>query len=732
MSGGQDAVEQPTTPSLPLTTSVARLPGVNPARIDQLHRLGLRYVRDLLFFFPRDYHDFTDLRPIEALEEGATCSAIGTVADIDARQLRSRRTMVGVLIEQEGHLLRGIWFNQLFMREKFAFGQRVMFSGKVRRRDGRWEINHPRVEWLGDDEEDLTPHLLPLYPLTDGLKQRHLRRLSRFVLDRCASQLEETFPAPYLDQHRLWPIERALPQIHFPADRDSLHHARRRFVYQELLILQLALAVRRQRVHDLQRAPLFQRSAKIDARIRRLFPFDFTAAQNQAIAEIAGDLERSYPMNRLLQGDVGSGKTAVAVYAMLLAVAHGYQAVIMTPTEVLARQHAATLDRLLEQSQVRRTLLSGGLTASERQRALHDIASGQVELVVGTQAVLQADVQFARLGLIVIDEQHKFGVRQRARLKQTIPSPDDLPAPVRQLTFADAEAPTAPATDWHNTDPHYLVMTATPIPRTLTMTLFGDLDVSTLREPPPGRQKIHTYLVEPDRRDSWWQFFAKHLNEGRQGYVVVPLVEESDEIDAANVQSVYNSLVAGPLQGIRLGMLHGRMPSVEKLRVMKDFREREIQVLVTTTVIEVGVDIPNATLMVIDSAERFGLSQLHQLRGRIARGKFPGYCALFAEPVTDDSRRRLDAFVATTDGFDLAEADFAIRGPGDLFGTRQHGFPPLMIADLIRDCEILDEARRDAQALVAQDPGLALPEHARLRKQVLTRYGQVLDLGDVG
>jgi len=602
-----------------------------------------------------------------------------------------------------------------------------MFSGKVRRRDGRWEMNHPRVEWLGEDEEDLTPHLLPLYPLTEGLKQRHVRRLTRFVLDRCTGQLEETFPPAYLEQHRLWPIERALPQIHFPADRDSLHHARRRFVYQELLILQLALAVRRQRVRDLQRAPVLERTTKIDARIRRLFPFDLTAAQNQAIAEIAADMQHPYPMNRLLQGDVGSGKTAVAVYAMLLAVAHGYQAVIMTPTEVLARQHAATLDRLLEHSQVRRTLLSGGLTAGERQRALHDIATGQVDLIVGTQAVLQQDVQFARLGLIVIDEQHKFGARQRAHLKQTIPSPDDLPAPVRQLTFADAEAPTAPAPD-----PHYLVMTATPIPRTLTMTLFGDLEVSTLRDSPPGRQKVHTYLVEPDRRDSWWQFFTKHLKEGRQGYVVVPLVEESDEVAAANVQSVYNTLVAGPLKGMRLGMLHGRMPSVEKLRIMKDFRDREIQVLVTTTVIEVGVDIPNATLMAIDSAERFGLSQLHQLRGRISRGKFPGYCGLFAEPITDESRRRLDAFVGTTDGFDLAEADFAIRGPGDLFGTRQHGFPPLMIADLIRDCEVLDEARRDAQAMVAGDPGLALPEHARLRKQVLTRYGQVLDLGDVG
>jgi ATP-dependent DNA helicase RecG len=407
-------------------------------------------------------------------------------------------------------------------------------------------------------------------------------------------------------------------------------------------------------------------------------------------------------MNRLLQGDVGSGKTIVALYAMLLAVAHGYQAVLMAPTEVLARQHSLTLDRLLANSQVRRTQLTGGLAPSLREAVLKGIAAGTIDLVVGTHAVIQEGVAFAKLGLVVIDEQHKFGVRQRATLKQA------------------------------GLDPHYLVMTATPIPRTVTMSLFGDLDVSTLRDNPPGRQKVNTYLVREADRAKWWDFFAKKLREGRQGYVVTPLVEESETIQAASVQTTHESLANGPLEGFRLGLIHGRMTSEEKDAAMVDFRSGETQALICTSVVEVGVDVPNATLMAIEGGERFGLAQLHQLRGRISRGSLPGFCGVFADPQTDESEKRLKAFQSTTDGFRLAEIDFALRGPGELLGSRQHGLPPFRIADLLRDSEILEEARRDAQALVAADPGLSLPDHGRLRRQVLTRYGQALDLADVG
>jgi ATP-dependent DNA helicase RecG len=464
----------------------------------------------------------------------------------------------------------------------------------------------------------------------------------------------------------------------------------------------LALAVKRHQQQHLRQAPCLEATAKIDARIRRLFPFELTAGQEQAIAEISADMARPEPMNRLLQGDVGSGKTVVAVYGMLVAVAHGQQAVLMAPTEVLARQHAQTLDRLLAKSQVRRAKLIGGLTRRERDRVLFRIAAGEADLVVGTQAVVQDDVRFRQLGLVVIDEQHKFGVRQRAALKYSGP------------------------------DPHYLVMTATPIPRSVTMTLFGDLDVSTLRDSPPGRQKVHTFLADDEKRDRWWDFFRRKLREGRQGYVVTPLVEESEQLQATSLEETYEALANGPLDAFRLGLIHGRMGPGEKDAAMDEFRRGQTQVLVCTSVVEVGVDVPNATLMTIESGERFGLAQLHQLRGRISRGRFPGFCCVFADPQTEEAQRRLDALKSTTDGFRLAEVDFELRGPGELFGTRQHGMPPFRIADLTRDQSLLQEARQDAHQLITADPGLSQPEHARLRAMVLRRYGKVLELGDVG
>jgi len=374
----------------------------------------------------------------------------------------------------------------------------------------------------------------------------------------------------------------------------------------------------------------------------------------------------------------------------------------MAPTEVLARQHAETLSSVLAASRVRWAALTGGLSARERQKTLAALAAGELDVVIGTQAIVQSDVQFARLGLVVIDEQHKFGVRQRASLKQS------------------------------GLDPHYLVMTATPIPRTVAMTLFGDLDVSTLRDAPPGRQKVNTYLAAPNERQRWWEFFAKKLHEGRQGYVITPLVEASEEVAAASLDQAYESLVNGPLEAFRGGLLHGRLSSSEKMATMAAFRRGEIQVLVATTVVEVGVDVPNATLMAIESGERFGLAQLHQLRGRVSRGSQAGFCCIFSESDGEETRRRLEAFVATTDGFRLAEIDFELRGPGDLLGTRQHGLPPLRIANLARDVEILEEARRDARQLIALDPTLSAPQHERLRTMTFKRYGRVLDLGDVG
>lgn len=694
------------TPAQELATPAQFLKGIGPQRGELLAKLELHYARDILFDFPRTYQDMSELREVHQLEENQLASVVGVIEEVDLRNTGPGRSLLGVLVRSGASYLRGLWFNQPYLRQKFAPGRRVLLSGEPKLQGIRWEMVHPKYEFLDDDADSPAGRILPVYSLTEGLNQTQMRRIVQGVVESHAQFVDEVFPDEFLDAHALWPIRAALPQIHQPTDPQSLEQARRRFIYQELLVLQLALAMRKWRLMHSQLAPPLPPSAKIDARILRLFPFEITPDQRLSIDEISADMARTTPMNRLLQGDVGSGKTVVAMYAMLLAVAHGKQAALMAPTEVLARQHARTLAQALAASKVRIGVLVGSITAAERAELLEKIGRGEIDIVVGTHALIgaidQSGMQFTRLGLVVIDEQHKFGVRQRASLKKA------------------------------GVDPHYLVMTATPIPRTVSMTQFGDLDVSTLRSPPPGRQKIHTYLANDGQRMRWWKFFRQKLDEGRQGFVIAPLVDESDNLAAANVQQTHDVLAAGELQGYRIGLLHGRLTPSEKESSMEAFRKGRTQVLIATSVVEVGVDVPNATLMTIEDGERFGLAQLHQLRGRISRGSHPGYLCVFANPQTDDGVKRLDAFTRTTDGFELAEIDFELRGPGDLFGSKQHGLPPLRIADLTRDKAILDEARRDAQALIAADPDLTHPSYSRLRKMVLTRYGEALELGDVG
>jgi len=694
------------SPAEQLATPVQFLKGVGPQRAELLAKLDLHYAADVLFCFPRAYQDMSELREIDQLEERKVASVVGVIEEVDLRNTGPGKSMLGMLLKQGTRYLRCIWFNQPWMRDKLVEGRRILVTGEAKQEGMRWEMVHPRIELLADDEDAPAGRILPVYSLTEGLNQSQMRRIVNGVVESHVTLVDDVFPDAFLDEHRLWPIRAALPQIHQPNDDASLEQAKRRFIYQELFVLQLALAIRKWRLSHQRQAPPLPTSSKIDARITRLFPFELTAGQRQAIDEIAADMAHPYPMNRLLQGDVGSGKTVVAMYAMLLAVAHGYQAALMAPTEILARQHLQTLSTALAASKVRLALLTGALTPAERAETLEKIAAGEVDVVIGTQAVTHAvaksGVEFKKLGLVVIDEQHKFGVRQRAALKKA------------------------------GVDPHYLVMTATPIPRTVGMTLFGDLDVSTLREPPPGRQTVHSYLATDDQRMRWWHFFRQKLDEGRQGYVIAPLVEESEAALAANVQATYETLSRGELANYRISLLHGRMTPTEKDSTMQAFRSGRTQVLVATSVVEVGVDVPNATLMTIEGGERFGLAQLHQLRGRISRGAHPGYLCVFASPASDDAEERLVEFTKTSDGFELAEIDFRLRGPGDLFGTRQHGLPPLRIADLRRDVAVVEEARGDAQALIQSDPELANPAFARLRRMVFHRYGEALDLGDVG
>jgi len=698
-----------TTSSSPppsLTTPVQFLKGVGPQRAELLARLDLHTARDVLFYFPRDYQDLTDLTSVTDLREDLIVRLRGTVVEVDQRGSQVGKTVLGVLIrtgdERSADFVRAMWFNMPHMRQRFSEGQRVLLTGKAKKKGGRWQFSHPQVQWLEQDNPaDADHQLLPVYGLTEGLTQAPIRNVVRTCLEQFMPLLDEVFPADFLVRHGIPTLKDALPAIHFPENRAALERARRRFVYQELFVLQLALAVRRLRLQVEGSAPQLEVTAKIDARIRRRLPFALTAGQEQAVKEVSADLARHYPMNRLLQGEVGSGKTIVAVYAVLAAVAHGKQAAIMAPTEVLARQHERTLGRLLSESRVRWATLVGGLSTVERRTILEKMKAGELDVVIGTQAILDDAVEFAQLGLVVIDEQHKFGVRQRSRLRQAGQSP------------------------------HYLVMTATPIPRSVTMTMFGDLEVSTIRDAPPGRQPVKTYLADDAQRDKWWDFVRRKLREGRQAYVIAPLVEERDD-ERASVMQTYEQLANGPLEAFRIGLMHGRLSNEEKEAAMAEFAAGRTQVLVSTTVVEVGVDVPNATLMTIEGGERFGLSQLHQLRGRIVRGTHAGFCTVFAKPSTEDGKKRLEAFVDSNDGFALAEIDFALRGPGNLLGTEQHGLPPLRAADLVRDQAVVEEARRDATELVTHDPGLAKPEHQLLRRQMLARYGEVLELGDVG
>ncbi|HEV3263839.1 MAG TPA: ATP-dependent DNA helicase RecG [Gemmataceae bacterium] len=695
--------EMPQSPGDdPLRQSAQYLKGVGPTRYELLRRLGLETVGDLLFHFPRSYEDLSDVRPVAQLSPGTLQTARGEVVEIEGRQLADGRTVVSVVLSDGGQCLEGVWFNQPYASRRFRYGQMLTFSGKPKRYRGHWQMVSPRVQVLGDAADGNAPGIVPVYPATEDLRQEHLRPLLRRVAETFAGHVPEGLP-PELRRERCLPeVRQALHDIHSPLTLAAAQAARRRFVYEEFLVLQLAMALRRRELRDRQRAPVLRVSPKIDTHIRRLFPFRLTADQDRAVADICRDLASERPMQRLLQADVGAGKTAVAVYALLVAVANQHQTVLMAPTEVLAQQHWRTLGRYLEHSRVRRLLLTGALTGSQRRAALQGLRGGEVDLVVGTHALLQEDVQFARLGLVVIDEQHKFGVNQRARVRRLGP------------------------------DPHYLVMTATPIPRSVALTVFGDLDLSVIRELPPGRQPVLTRWVQAGQRERVYQRLRDGLCQGRQAYVVCPLVSESDSLDLKAAAQTHAELQAGPFRDFRVGLIHGALDDRRKDVVMEQFCRRELDLLVSTSVVEVGIDVPNATLLVIEHAERFGLSQLHQLRGRVSRGDVPGECYLFADPAGDEAQQRLRVLVRTTDGFALAEKDAELRGLGEVFGTRQHGLGELRVGDLIADHALLQTARRDAIAIVAADPGLRRDEHALLRRTVLERYGRTLDLAEIG
>jgi len=670
----------------------------------RLDRLGIRREQDLLLHLPLRYEDETRVVPIGTLRAGQRAQVEGEVVRSEVSG-HGRRVLQVDLRDDTGAVgLRFLHFYGSQLRQ-FEPGKRVRASGEVRGGLFGLEIVHPHYR-LVRDGEPLPTRLTPVYPTAAGIAQALLRAAVARALR--SVDLKETVPPDCVARLALPPLMRSLRHLHAPPPDVSMvaleersDPAWRRVIFDELLAQQLSLRRARAARADREAVPLARRDL-VD-RIRADLPFTLTGAQDRAWREVSADLAASQPMNRLVQGDVGSGKTAVALYAMLLAVANEHQAALMAPTEVLARQHFQKLQESLHGSRVHIDLLVGSLTASQRQEVLQRLALGTTDLVVGTQALASEQVAFAKLGLVVIDEQHKFGVEQRASLR------------------GGEQAP------------HYLVLSATPIPRTLTMTAFGDLDVSILRDKPPGRMPVHSYLAKPEQESSWWNFVAKQVDQGRQAYVIAARVSQSDEEGLQGAQQVYQQLQAGPLQHLALGLLHGRMEGAEKQATLDQFASGSIDVLVATTVVEVGIDVPNATVMTILDADRLGLSQLHQLRGRVSRGSFPGYvCLMVRQSLAQQENQRLEAFIASDDGFQLAEVDWKLRGPGDLLGTRQHGLPQFRIADLIRDQAVVETTQAAARAILQADPLLDGPPWARLKKQVLARHGQSLDFGDVG
>ncbi len=743
-----------------LETEAQFLKGVGPRFAPGFKKLGLGTVGDVLYHLPRRYEDRRNLPTIGKARPGEFVTVKGDLMHVESRPTRGGMVILKVAIRDETGVMTLTWFNQPWIaRQLKGYKGPIIAYGMVREGSPGFEIHTPEWEMIDEDTDPSDfARIVPVYPATEGVSQKTLRKAVRSALEQYLQYVEDPLPDYLRQKEKLQPIRWCLRQIHDPESDEFRAKARKRLVFEEFFYMQVALAMRRAEtqqelgiafpIDDLLALPPYGVTASGPSRevpsnagtqspndatpqgpnarkavvrkpkrsshlfdeelarlregeplwdqIHRMLPFELTGAQKRVIGEIFDDMKMPHPMNRLVQGDVGSGKTAVAAAAMLAAVRSGYQAALMAPTEILAEQHHVNLHRLFEPLGIEVVLLVGKQSAKEKKRAQDQTASGHAKIAVGTHALIQEGVGFDRLGLVVIDEQHRFGVLQRAALREKgLGNPD------------------------------VLVMTATPIPRTLTMTLYGDLDVSVIDEMPPGRKPVKTHWMLPFRRGSVYETVRNLIKEGRQAYFVCPMVSESEKMLAQAAGDLHYQLSKGVFSDLRVGLLHGQMKARDKETVMESFRAKELDVLVSTTVIEVGVDVPNASIMVIEDANRFGLSQLHQLRGRVGRGEWQSFCVLLAEAKSDDARTRMDVMVQTTDGFRIAEEDLRLRGPGELAGTRQSGNLDLKIADLIQDVKLLEVSRQAAIDLIGLDPPLLQPEHGGIREKIQERRSQL-------
>ncbi len=669
-----------------LEKQVQFIKGVGPSRVKLLNKLGIYTLRDLITYYPREYEDRSKPKNITELMNGeeALISAypVGRMSEV---RIRGNLLLCKLMVRDESGVCQLTWYNQPYLKNTFHPNQRYKFYGKVKAQYGKIEIQSPVFET--DEKSQNTGKIIPIYPLTFHLSQNTIRKIIQNGLQEMEGKLPETMPTYFMMQHQLYDINTAIHQIHFPDNFENFKKARKRLVFEELLSMQLALLSLKNKYNVQKEGISFDKNVPISDIIKQL-PFSLTKAQMRVLEEINQDMESKKPMNRLLQGDVGSGKTIVALIAAYKAVKSGYQAVIMAPTAILATQHLESFQEILRDTGITCELLVSGISKKKKTEILEKLQTGKIDILIGTHAVLEENVVFSKLGLVVTDEQHRFGVRQRSMIAKKSKNPD------------------------------VLVMTATPIPRTLALILYGDLDISIIDELPPNRKKIETYAVTKGMEMRINSFIAKNIDEGRQCYIVCPLVEENEQINAKSVLELAQEYQTEIFPQYQVEYLHGKMRPKEKDEIMERFKNGEIDILISTTVIEVGVNVPNSNIMVIENAERFGLAALHQLRGRVGRGEFQSYCILKYQGNSKITKERMNVISSTNDGFVIAEKDLELRGSGEFFGTKQHGIPEFKIANLFEDIETLKQIQEIAMEIIQKDPLLQKEENQEFRKLV--------------
>ena len=669
-----------------LKQSVQFIKGVGPSRVKLLNYLGIYTLEDLITYYPRKYEDRRNVKNIVDLQDGeeALIEAV-TVNNVSTVRLRRNMTLSKVAVRDDSGIAFITWFNQPYIRENIKAGERYKFYGRVSVKNEKIEFNSPVFDKKGENKN--TGKIIPVYPTTRNLNENSLRQITLNALNMIGGTLDETIPDYIKEQYNLEEINTATKEIHFPTEFDKLNRARRRFVFEELLSLQLSLLSLRNKYQNEEHGIVYSKEVHMSDVINTL-PFKLTKAQLRVLEEIDSDMESGKSMNRLLQGDVGSGKTIVAMISAYKAVKCGYQVAVMAPTTILAEQHLHNFNKILEKFDIKCELLVSSLTKKQKNLLLERLKNGEIDILIGTHALLQENVEFKKLGLVITDEQHRFGVKQRSIIAGKGINPD------------------------------VLVMTATPIPRTLAIILYGDLDISIIDELPPNRKEIETLAVKQNMTDRINAFIKKNVDEGRQAYIVCPFVEENEEMDIKAVETLSEKYKNQVFKEYNVEMLHGKMKAKEKEQIMQDFKNNKINILISTTVIEVGVDVPNANIMVIENAERFGLAQLHQLRGRVGRGEFQSYCILKYDGNSQIIKERMKTMTSTSDGFKIAEKDLELRGSGEFFGTKQHGMPEFKIANLFEDIPILKQVQELAVRLENTDPKLEKEENKKLKQMV--------------